>query len=77
MEEVEEVGEVEEVERGTKRTCLLVRAAFVTGVTQQHSSSLRSVLKTTWHPCVSYSCLLCRDSSSSRFLILYSGVISG
>ena len=54
---------------------MLVRAAFVTGVTQQHSSSLRSVLETTWHPCVSYSSLLCGDSSSTRLLILYCGII--
>ena len=37
--------------RGTKRTCLLVRAAFVTGVTQQHSSLLRSVFVFHIHPC--------------------------
>ena len=63
--------------RGTRRTRLLVRAAFVTGVTEQHSSLLRSVLKTTWHPFVLHSSLLSGDSSSTRLLILYSGIIFG
>ena len=30
----------------------LVRAAIVTGVTQQHSYKLWSMRKTAWHPCV-------------------------
>ena len=50
---------------------LLVRAAFVTGVTSQHSSLLRSVLKTTQLPCVSHSSLVCGDSSPTRLLEKY------
>ena len=47
----------------------------MTSNTQQSSSLLRSVLKTTWHHCISHSSLLCGDSSSTRLLILYSGKI--
>ena len=34
-------------------------------------------VENTWHPCVSHSFLLCGDSSSTRLLMLYSGIISG
>ena len=47
----------------------MVPSVFVTGATWQHSSFVAVSAKTTWHPCVSHSSLVCGDSSPIRLLI--------
>ena len=49
---------------------MLVRAAFVTNATYKQSSKMRSVRKTTWHPCVLHSSLVCGDSSPDPCILV-------